>query len=209
MTLSNQIRGLAIAALLMTSSPAYLVAQSWETVDAFQLPGLDWCQALNLAVDSSGRAFVAGRGFASGASRGSVAVRRSNDQGLTWQTVFTLEEQSHSIFSKFKVFSGAPGKMFITTGLLVYGSDDGGDSWTNVDDFVLAPGLPTYVGPEALATTRHGLFAIGAGWNVWRSTDNGATWSTVDTFQLGSSTAARGIAADASGNPFVVGDARV
>ena len=138
---------------------------------------------------------------------------------------------------------------------LVYRSDDGGGSWTNVDDFIPSPGFPAkpttvaadslgniYVGgyvyttpagnegqpvmrrstdggqtwttldlpgsAAALTTSPHGLFAVGSTdywWTVWRSTNNGATWSTVDTFQLGWGTTARGIAADASGNLFVVG----
>lgn len=89
----------------------------------------------------------------------------------------------------------------VSTGF-VRKSSDGGDNWTTVRQFQLAPGSSTFFtdGTENLAgdifVSMGASDASSSRWLVQRSSDGGGTWTTEDDFQLvaGSQAIARRIA---------------
>ena len=178
-----------------------------------------------MVADSAGNLYVAGATYYDG----HWLVRRSTDGGVTWSLVedffpggFETQPSGITADAAGNVYvagtvdngTSAPLRWTVRKGV-------GGTSFSTVDTFSTtgpsqAQGI--YAHPTA------GIFAVGSAtipgtksfwyttaWVVRRSTDAGSTWSTVDTFQLQSSAeaAAQGVGADALGNLYVVGRARV
>jgi len=177
-----------------------------------------------IVADQSGNLYAAGcAGVEFLTSR--WLVRRSTDNGLTWQTVddFSLGSLRNAAYA---IASDATGNVYVvgvgTTSTTSYGPDTwivrkgvNGTSWSTVDNFGLNSGS------DALGVIVHpkgGVFVVGNssftsgkysynGWTVRRSLNGGTTWNTVDTFQFGNTSVARGIGMDAQGNLYVVGNA--
>jgi hypothetical protein len=100
-------------------------------------------------------------------------------------------------------------KQSIGTGWTVRRSQDGGTTWSNVDQ--LANCAAYGIGADA-----HGYLYVvgqfnvpntGSCWLVRKSTDSGNSWTTVDTYQLAAGYAAQAqcFVADSLGNLFVAG----
>jgi len=125
------------------------------------------------------------------------------------------------------VFTSATGRSFVVgegvsadhrSNWTVRVSEDGGDSWSVVDDFRYPGGRVNW----AYAGTTDGngaVYVVGAGdddpdsqtkrWLVRRSQDGGDAWETVDDFRFSSSGAvAYDIARSSRGSLYVVGDAK-
>ncbi len=148
---------------------------------------------------------------------GDWVTLRSADGGTTWSTVDFLSAPN-SKASPYAVVEDAAGRVFVGGNLgdlnntdhwLIRRSLDGGTTWTTVDN--VAKGLNVVRG---MVATPAGVFAAGymgnIFWTVRRSTDGGNTWRTVDTFLPVAATSwshAFGIAADAAGNLYTVGNA--
>lgn len=143
---------------------------------------------------------------------GDWVTLRSADGGTTWSTVDFLSAPSGKA-NPYAVVEDAAGRVFVggqlgdlnnTDHWLIRRSLDGGTTWTTVDN--VAKGLNVVRG---MVATPAGVFAAGylgnPFWAVRRSTDGGNTWRTVDT--VSSVSHAFGIAADAAGNIYTVGDA--
>jgi hypothetical protein len=100
------------------------------------------------------------------------------------------------------------------THALIRKSSDRGAAWTAVEDFVSAVGGSTKFLSLGADAAGH-LYAAGyvtdengqTRWIVRQSGERGNSWSTADDFAWpgGQTTAAQGLAADASGNLYVVG----
>ena len=195
--------------------------------------GTNWSQVLQLP--TSGLAYGVTVGRKSGlvfatagttdtkkAGWGDWLTLRSADGGATWTTVDFLSAPSGKA-DPYAVVEDAAGRVFVggqlgdlnnTDHFLIRRSLDGGTTWTTVDNVV--KGLNVVRG---LVATPAGVFAAGyvgnVFWTVRRSTDGGNTWRTVDTvssvpagnFSAGGFSHAFGIAADAAGNLYTVGDA--
>ena len=195
--------------------------------------GTNWSQVLQLP--TSGLAYGVTVGRKSGlvfatagttdtkkAGWGDWLTLRSADGGATWTTVDFLSAPSGKA-DPYAVVEDAAGRVFVggnlgdlnnTDHFLIRRSLDGGTTWTTVDN--VAKGLNVVRG---MVATPAGVFAAGylgkPFWTVRCSTDGGNTWRTVDTvssvpagnFSAGGFSHAFGIAADAAGNLYTVGDA--
>lgn len=195
--------------------------------------GANWSQMLQLP--TSGLAYGVTVGQKSGlvfatagttdtkkAGWGNWLTLRSADGGTTWSTVDFLSAPSGKA-DPYAVVEDAAGRVFVGGNLgdlnntdhwLIRRSLDGGTTWTTVDN--VAKGLNVVRG---MVATPAGVFAAGylgkPFWTVRCSNDGGNTWRTVDTvssvpagnFSAGGFSHAFGIAADAAGNLYTVGDA--
>src|SRR5204862_7860540 len=112
-----------------------VVAQSWETVDDFALPGAD-AEAHGVAVDAAGRVYVVGT------ANGHGIVRYSGDGGANWSTRadFVYPSQTDNIFNDITI--NPKGELFVggSSGYgryhwIVRRSIDQGTTWEIVDDF--------------------------------------------------------------------------
>ncbi len=209
-------------ALVMASSDA---GDSWSTpLDDFVYQDTTRASYVGgIVADASGNLYTAGcSGIEFLTSR--WLVRRSTDNGLTWQTVddFSLGGLHNTAWG---IAADASGNIYVvgvaSTNRTSYGATwvvrngVNGTSWSTVDMFALDSGSAAYgvvVHPTA------GVFVVGnsivasgkssfSAWTVRRSLNDGVTWNTVDTFQLGNTSQARGIGMDAQGNLYAVGNA--
>lgn len=142
----------------------------------------------------------------------------------TWQTVDDFQYISGQAAENYGLCI-APNGTLLAAGFanhptnlghaLVMASTDGGNTWSApLDDFLYqGTARASYVG-GIVADGSGNLYAAGCAgiefltsrWLVRRSSDNGLTWSTVDDFSLGGlRNAAYSIAADATGDIYVVG----
>lgn len=117
MKIHQQLRCLAGATLVIAAATTTTHAQSWETVDVFQVPTKRWNQARSVAVDSLGRLFVAGYGYDDGSLAKTLVMRRSLDRGASWQSVLTLNDNYPDGADHFKVLSGTGGQVFVVAGI--------------------------------------------------------------------------------------------
>ena len=123
-----------------------VVAQSWQTVDDFALPGAD-AEAHGVAVDAAGRVYVVGT------ANGHAIVRYSADRGANWVTrddfVYPSETNSppetNNLFNAVTLnpqgdlFVGGASTAFVggvnAQHWIVRRSRDRGVSWEIVDDY--------------------------------------------------------------------------
>jgi hypothetical protein len=156
-------------------------------------------------------------------------VRRSVNGGNTWQTVDTF--QLSGIASAAGVGADASGSLYVVGNAvgpavkgsswrhwLVRKSNDGGNSWSTVDDyqldtnnnswargFVAAANGNLYVAGSAAVGPNDGT-GSNSHWVVRKSLGGSGTWATVDDFRyLNTGSAAQSIAADGFGKVFVGG----
>jgi len=195
-------------------------ADTWSTVDTFQLVTGKTASPLGLTSDKSGNIYVCGWGHNS-SSIYNLVVRKSADSGKTWSTVdtyqkvsgFKTEGRTLAADSKDALYVvGAFNKDATTQTWLVRKSSDGAKTWNNVDEFSSGE---VAVGMDILISSNHKIYVIGSlketgkkrRWIVRQSTDGGTTWSTVDDFQLSTAydTYGRGITFDKFGNLVAVG----
>lgn len=114
---------------------------------------------------------------------------RSDDGGVTWRSLNSMERPD----DKFRrdqhrvVFAGGPDELFLTTGIGLYRSNDGGESWDRLTDTSHPCAYPD---PFFVHPSRDLLFMAGAGMNPnpnWgaagtaypkfmTSTDRGRSW---------------------------------
>jgi hypothetical protein len=139
-------------------------------------------------------------------STSSVFVRKSADNGATWQTVLDLGFSGSASISAnpgtpgFAADSSGAVYVFadiVNTGTLLLKSSDAGVTWTMLHPFTDT----TFA--RGIVCTPGGVFVIG-GSVTRKSTDGGVTWKTVDT---GFSQTA--ICTDSQGNIYTGGGANV
>jgi hypothetical protein len=190
--------------------------QSWAPLDSgWQLsPGAS-TRAMGFAADQAGNLFVCGNATDS-KGRGSLILRKSGDQGMTWQTqaigvavaLYFLPANSQNqggLFAVGRLGANAWG---------VQGSRDAGNTWTTVDSWMVSKSGDTVA--MAIASDPQGnLYVAGHGkkgttspygWYVRRSSDGGNTWQMLLTdFSTGGDSLVNDVAVDGAGNLWVVG----
>ena len=211
-----------MAAPLIAVAPLKSTAQTWQTVDDFQVaPGLN-AAAGDIGTDPSGSILysVGGATDVDGVRAG--VVRVSTDSGQSWTTVDALKVAGWPTVQYRGFGSAASGALFTAGELydsvggfknwIVRRSLDGGLNWTTQDVFVDGPqGWPTAadikVAPSgaifASGQTAANDGASGWYWLVRRSLDGGNSWVTVDKVLGGSEARMTGF--HPNGSVFVVG----
>jgi hypothetical protein len=173
--------------------------------------GVSW-SLVDTVTNATGRGFASddqGNIFASG---GGWIVRKSADHGLSWATVDSLTNAS---VARMHFVPGAKGGLFAvgyrvsgsgfntTYAWLIRRSRDAGATWATVHTYAGSGN----VGAEAITSDLQGRIYV-AGWGlpevVLSSSDGGDTWQTIHTNPRG--TEVRAMAADSTGNLYLVGD---
>ena len=190
---------------------------SWASLDSgWQLsPGVS-TRAMGFAADQGGNLFVCGNATDS-KGRVSLILRKSGDQGATWQTqtigvtvaLHFLPANSQNqggLFAVGRLGSNAWG---------VQRSRDAGNTWTTVDSWTVSKSGDT-VATAVTSDPQGNLYVAGHGrkatspygWYVKRSSDGGNTWQTILTnFSAGGDSLVNDAAVDGAGNLWVVGAA--
>ena len=184
---------------------------NWATTSVLS-PGLRWGDAILRAGQSL---FVAGDAYLDGSGDTASVIRRSRDDGLSWEPADMLPK------------GGAKGLVALTGGaLMAVGSStdgegnshwltrrstDGGATWLTVDDYRPGSNLGDGAGALAIAADASKIVVVGgrspATWHVRTSTDGGTSWVLADDFRLAptNTAGARAVAMDPAGNVFVGG----
>jgi hypothetical protein len=184
---------------------------TWVLSDSFRGAGQE-AAPFCTAVDAAGRIFVGGQ-VSDAQNRLHFTIRRSTDNGATWQTVDDLYSSPMSAAWGITttptavVAAGRLGNSWI-----VRRSLNGGTTWTTVDSSLPSLGFAYGVAADASGN----LFAVGfasivvnkvsqSHWITRRSVNGGTTWTTVDDYYPGATAMARGVGVDAFGRVFVTG----
>jgi len=192
-------------ALVMKSSDG---GSTWSTLPVDDFTGVGngaWYSGITS--DSAGSLFAAGGYADESAGTYHWLVRRSQDVGITWQTIDDVTGESTTAIA-----TDGTGNIYVAgygSGYWIVrkGTPDSsspvGMSWQTVDTYAGAVARSVFCHPTA------GVFAVGGAnpWTVRRSQNGGSSWTTVDTFVPKNATyaLANGICADLSGNLYVVG----
>lgn len=189
--------------------PPCTLADSWETIDDFQLTAGEHSNPAAVAVAAPNQLYAVGV-----ARMGAFQwyVRRSDDGGGTWETV-----DSGTNGGANDVVVTASGAVFVAgntaAGRIVRRSTDAGETWMTVDTIPGGDGNdPCSAGNLARTASDALYFAAGCdstGVVVRRSADGGDTWAEVDAFQYTTTAATRmgTLGVDASGQAYVGGHA--
>jgi hypothetical protein len=222
-TASGEIYAAGVAG---SNSPTWVVRKSadngatWATVDSFLPDGV--CQARAIGIHSSGSVFACGTvGGSFFASVGVWTIRRTQDGGVTWSTVDSLESEDASdayaiaVDGSGAIYVSGAGRQFGVEYWMVRRSVDGGATWATVDKFNL-PDNAGVIG-TAIAFTSSTIYVCGVGgatnrWLVRKGTpaaSGSITWITSDDFQMvpGQNARPNGIVCDRAGNVYVSGRA--
>jgi len=194
-------------------------AGDFATVDDFVYSSGKGSFAARVRAGTNGNILSAGRGIFSDDVEHWI-VREGTVGGTIWATLDDYTYPSGTSSGANDILVTSDGNLIAvgygTSGgvarWIVRKSEDNGDSWTTVDDFVLQAGGNS----RALSITRNSagdLFVTGFGisgtthWVTRKSTDGGDNWSTIDDFQFSSGGASQGnaIVADTAGNIYAVG----
>jgi hypothetical protein len=186
-----------INSLLLLAIGLSCQAQSWQTVDDFQQNANPWTYGDSIVAGGpSNLVFAVGHVSSTNGVGISLAVRRSRDQGKTWETVDDSTAWSSERFEYLHAAISPTGTV-VVAGMVrpdinswgrwfVRLSADGGSTWATVDDFTYEPdsgGLPVAAAIAAdgtiyvagYATTYQGSQRL----LIRRSADQGASWETV------------------------------
>jgi hypothetical protein len=192
----ERLRLLLIVGLATLLAATHAPAQTWQTVDDFQYVSGQSSWLYCLGVDAHGNVYTVGEAYDSTSNQHAL-VRRSTDQGTSWQTVddYLGPGGLGAIFWGFGIdatqnlyavgWTRYDGQMH----WIVRRSSDQGATWTTVDDYTDPTTRSPYAG--GVAADRAGsVYVVGAGtslsdpfvrdWIVRKSGDAGATWTTVD-----------------------------
>jgi hypothetical protein len=197
---------------------------TWATVDDYTFVGSDSAASLldGVCADAWGNVYVAGTvGYN---SSGYYWTVRKGVGGTSYSTVDSYSPYGYG--SAHAVFAHPTAGVFVVgranfpsvivhkrptlgTGWTVRRSQDGGATWSNVDQLAncAAYGIGTDANGYLYVVGQFAFPNIGACWLVRKSTDGGNSWTTVDTFQLAAGYAAQAqcFVADSLGNLFVAG----
>lgn len=151
------------------------------------------------------------------------AVRKSSDGGATWNTVDLTSFQSTRAAGAHSITADSAGNLFVagigtpsgtTTHWMVRESNDGGGSWTTVDDYQIVAGSTAYAWSTASDSTGN-VYVTGwandpsasSHWIV--RTNVGGNWHTIDDYQLaaGKTADASSVVVDHAGNVYAAGEA--
>jgi hypothetical protein len=191
-------------------APSCTLADSWQTIDDFQLAAGQHSNPASIASAPPNRLYAVGI-----ARMGTFqwTVRRSNDGGGTWDPVDDEGVQGGAS----DVVVDSAGTVFVVggaaAGRIVRRSTDNGDNWTTVDTIpVASPTDPCSSG--WLAKTANDTIYVAAGCDstgvvVRRSTNGGDSWSPVESFRYTTTTPTRmgTLGVDATGQAYVGGTA--
>jgi hypothetical protein len=181
-----------------------------------------------LGVFAAGQANVTVKGT----SVAAWVVRRSTDGGRTWQTVdtvYTNQGPSYYFGQAHSIAADSHGYLYVAGAIavpykgssgwewLVRRSTNGGNSWSTVDSYQLAPGDNSRA-TAIVADSAGNIYVAGYGnstfygseyWIVRENPGGVGTWTTVDSYQLQPGDGAQGFAAavSVSGSVFVGGGA--
>jgi hypothetical protein len=193
--------------------------ETWRTADQYTPPG--WQAARGVVITPQGDIYVSGE---SDDQDGVLCwlTRKSSDHGATWSNVDAFSYVPGNSTLGRKITASTDGKIYVVgygddsqdnAHWLVRMSDDGGATWTTVDDYVYETpsSLDTY--PSSIALAPNGqILVVGTGgwsehWIVRTSEDGGKSWRIADDF-VGSTiaTTADDVVVDSSGRIFVTGD---
>jgi hypothetical protein len=218
------LTGMCAAAYADSGSESVRTACTAKIVDSFSLKPLASSAGYSSLTDLHGNFFVAGSAYDQN-NRTHWVVRRSIDNGLTWQTVddFLYQADADTKQDSAPVLGKDPrgnlyaaGFGFDNTGKvhwIVRKSTDDGTTWNTVDDFKYSIGSATMANGFTsdsngnLYVSGYGYSKTGYTWLVRKSSDAGSTWNLVDQFQLtkGSASETTNIASDTNGNVFATG----
>jgi hypothetical protein len=190
--------------------------------------------ASSILVHPTAGVFAAGQAnvIVKGTSVAAWLVRRSTDGGTTWQTVDTIYSSQGASYCSGQALSMATdfhGYLYVVGAIAIpykgsYGwewlvrrSTDGGNSWSTIDTYQLAPGDNSRATAVAADSTGN-IYVAGYGnttfyssshWIVRENPLGVGTWSTVENYQLQPGNVAQAFAAavSVSGSVFVGGGA--
>jgi hypothetical protein len=215
---------------LVASFTSTTLAQTWQTVDDFQYaPGFN-SFAYALAKHPSGTVYAAGRGFEN-PTNGPTLIMSSSDGGVTWSTLPIITIPTANTIFLRALTADAAGNLFAggytSSGPLPDGSwsnrwavirsQDGGQTWSVVDDFSLGGSASEL---RAISSDAAGnIYAAGTArpansvvdfWVVRKGTPaggGGISWSTVDLFRRDSQRDSRasGVLCHPTAGLFVAG----
>ncbi|MBI3851028.1 MAG: exo-alpha-sialidase [Verrucomicrobia bacterium] len=185
---------LALAGTLALFSHTAL-AQTWQTVDDFQVVSNHVAEPYAMTVDAQGSIYVAGMyqngelGFRNG------LVRRSTDQGASWTTIEDYgypDPTNHVVVftaigldahqNLYAVGLTGLGAADASDRLVVRKSADGGATWATTLDFAAPKALngTATIGSPAFAADAAGAIYVSVVYNagafILKSTDAGGTW---------------------------------
>lgn len=195
------------------------LSSALQTVDDLVYAANRSSNAGRIRVAANGDLFVAGLGTASDNNTHWI-VRKGTLEGTEWESIddYTYPSGESAAandilpVSVSTLYAAGYGTIAGVDHWIVRRSEDGGDSWTTVDDFVYSTGGDSRATGIAMDSSG-ALYTAGLGtstttrWIVRKSTDEGDSWITVDDFEFSANrdAAASGIAVDAAGDVFAVG----
>lgn len=176
---------LPLGAALLLAPLTSTLAQTWETVDDYQLAPGKVAGVTGMAATEDGVVFSAG-GVDDAAGVRHGFVRRSLDDGQNWINVLDLPN-THGCWS---VTIGASGLVFATANAnsknwITTRSADGGATWAIVDSWLSAGSgaIPNAVVEDPAGRVFSGGYIMDTSsrqhFFIRRSLDGGSTWTTV------------------------------
>ena len=222
----------ALAALVGAAllGSANLQAQSWQTVDLFQLVPPYSAIAADIGVGSDGTTlYSVGSSVMSSAGYLAGVVRKSTDSGATWTTVDAyVDSNPYWVQATYRGFgSGSGGNVFAagelwdggssSTGTktwLVRESADGGATWVTADAFYQGPTAKPSCTDVKVNPYTGDVFAVGLGntgstsgfyWAVRKRAANSLNFTTVDYVGAPPVNEARAVGFHPTAGVFVVG----
>jgi hypothetical protein len=205
---------------------------TWTQVDSYSLSTDGNSKIYDMDKDSTSNIYAVGTVFDASHDRRWI-VRKSTDNGVNWTLSDNYITNEDPTYNSTILEAGARGvvvdmsdNIFVTGTLqkelsdaivwIVRKSDDGGASWTTVDEYQYTGSYKCFAMGIDKNSSDH-LFVAGsctptgeaARWIVRRSIDGGTTWTTIEDYQLasGNNSAANGIRVDAGNNIYVTGSA--
>jgi hypothetical protein len=189
--------------------------ETWSTVENLQLnSGFDTI-GLGILAQSSGTVFAVG--YAYDATSFSWLVRKSTDGGATWTTAEAFQKSPAKGATANSIAQDPSGNLYVVGAAadstnvfhwLVRKSTDGGETWSDADDFNQVSGQDASA--EGITIDPAGAIYVNGysytdsflpRWTIRKSTDGGSTWTTIDAYAQDSTmySVATGVAVDNEG----------